>query len=209
MHIVHNLTLRQKDNEILGNKAHGLLLHLLRNPDTCVLSYTEHSTDNTNICSVQVTRTPYGIRIPRGNRHLREIARKFLGFGINIFDQLIDIFTRLHFQHLSAHILSHGNKLNQRIRIGDGLDIIERRHIIFYLHILAIPLQYIFFVTHNLSLIFFHFSFPFTFPFFQSVWKLCFGKVIILWPSAHGFNPQLMRGSGTMLANGANFSAVL
>ena len=155
MHIVHNLALRQQDDQILRDKAHSLLFHLLRNPDAGILGHTKLSANHAHVSTVQVARTPDDIWIPRGNRHFRQVTGKFLCIGIEILYQLIDILSRLYFQHLSAHILGHRNKLDQRIGIGDGLYIVERRHVILHLHILAILLQYIFFVTHSLSLIVF------------------------------------------------------
>ena len=49
MHIVHNLRLRQEDDQILGDKADSLLLHLLGNPDTGILCHAKLTADDTHI----------------------------------------------------------------------------------------------------------------------------------------------------------------
>ena len=73
MHIVDNLTLRQQDDQVLGDEADGFLLHLLGNPDAGVLGYTELSADDAYIGAIQGLRTLDGVGIPGCNRDLRQV----------------------------------------------------------------------------------------------------------------------------------------
>ena len=111
MHIVHNLALRHKDNQIFRNKAHSLFLHLLRNPNATIFCHTKLTADNAHVSSVQVTCTTNGVGVSCCYSHLRQVAGNLLGIGIELLHQLINVITWLHFNHLTAHILTHGNKL--------------------------------------------------------------------------------------------------
>ena len=71
MHIVDNLTLRQQDDQVLGDEADGFLFHLLGNPDAGVLGYTELSADDAYVGAIQGLCTLDGVGIPGGNRDLR------------------------------------------------------------------------------------------------------------------------------------------
>ena len=69
VHVVHDLALRQEDDQVLRDEADGLLLHRLGHPHAGILGHTELSTDNTYIGAVQVAGSPYVVWIPRGNRN--------------------------------------------------------------------------------------------------------------------------------------------
>ena len=73
MHVVHYLRLRQQDNQVLGDEADGLLLHLLGYPDAAVLSNAEHAADDAHVGAVKVAGTPYRVGVARGNGYLGQV----------------------------------------------------------------------------------------------------------------------------------------
>ena len=138
VHVVDDLALGQQDDQVLGDKADGLLLHRLGNPDTGILGYAELSTDDTHVSSVQVASTPNLVWISRGNRDLGQVRGNLLGIREQLLDDVIDILTFLHFNHMTSHTLCHRDVLYQRVGVGDSLDVVERRHVIFLLYVLSV-----------------------------------------------------------------------
>ena len=207
MHVVHNLRLWQQDNQVLGDKADSLLLHLLGNPDAGVLCHAELSADDANIGAVQSLCTFDGVRIAGGNRDFWQVRGYLLGIGIEFLDHLVNVLTFFHLHHMSSYTLGHRRELQQGVRVGDCLDVVERRHVKFLLYVSSVFRQNDFFATH---IVFESITdYYFTLPFVHMAWNVSFGKVIILWPSAHGFSFRFIRGEGVRLAIGAMAVAAL
>ncbi len=61
--------------------------------------------------------------------YLGQVAGYLLSLGIEFLDEDVDVLTRFHFHHLSAHALRHGDELNERIGISDALDVGEVGHV--------------------------------------------------------------------------------
>ena len=175
MHVVHDLRLRQEDDQVLGDKTDSLFFHLLGNPDTGILRHTKLAADDTDIRTVQVTGTTHLIGIPRGDGDLGEVGGDLLGIGIELLDDGVDVLTLLHFDHMTTHTLRHLDKLHQRVRVGDGLNVAQIRHVKLLTYVLSVLRQNSFFTTHNFSL----FTFHFTFPDFHIEWNVSFGNCII------------------------------
>ena len=86
MHIVDYLALWQQDDQILGDEADSFLFHLLGNPDAGILGHAELSTDDTDICAVEIAGTSYVVWITCGDSYLRQVRGKLLGIGIHLLD---------------------------------------------------------------------------------------------------------------------------
>ena len=138
VHVIDDLTLGQQDDQVLGDEADGLLLHRLGDPYAGILGHAELPTDDTHISSVQVASTSYIIWISRGNRDLGQVRGNLLGIGEQLLDDVVDILTFLHFNHMTSHTLCHRDVLYQWVGVGDSLDVVERRHVIFLLYVLSV-----------------------------------------------------------------------
>jgi L-lactate dehydrogenase complex protein LldF len=123
----------------------GVNLGMLKNPDATILCYTYFTTNYTHISTIQVVGLSHGIRILLGNRNLRQVGSKDLGFRISLLHQLIQILTFLRLYHMTTYRFRHLNKLFQRILILDTLHIYGR-HIELNVRILTQLVQEIFFL---------------------------------------------------------------
>ena len=149
MHVVDDLRLGEEDNEVLTDKHHGFLLHLLGNPHASILSHAKTATNDAHVGAVQVAGTPHVVRIARGDSYLRQVRCNFLCIGIELTDECVDVATFLHLDSIAADTLGHVHKLQQRVGIDDGLDVAEVGHVEALAYIRPVLLQYIFFTTHN------------------------------------------------------------
>ena len=67
-----------------------------------------------------------------------QVRGNLLGIREQAFDDVVDILSFLHFNDMTSHTLRHRDKLYQRVGVGDGLDVVERRHVVFLLYILSV-----------------------------------------------------------------------
>ena len=82
VHVVDNLRLLQQDDQVLGDEADGLLLHLLGNPDAGVLGDAEAAADDADVGAVEVAGAAHLVGIARGNGNLGQVGGYLLGVGV-------------------------------------------------------------------------------------------------------------------------------
>ena len=147
VHVVDNLGLRQQDDQVLGDEHDGLLLHRLRDPDAAVLGHAEDAADDAHVGAVEVAGAPYGVGVARGDRHFGQVRGYLLGLGVEVADERVDVAVA-HLDDLSAYVLAHGDKLCQRVLVGDGAYVAQVGHVVPLAHVSPVSFQYIFLVAH-------------------------------------------------------------